>query len=288
MRPLDDATLGKLRWVQVSDRSRIDLDLFPDFLIVGPQRTGTTWMQTQLARHPDVFMPAQKEIYYFNTLKTAEYHPSHLPPVSRELAWYLDHFDPPGDEVESLDRACRKEFGEAFRPKVRGEATATYAVEMYWHPDVLEEIKILNPNIRVILMVRDPIERAWSHAKKDLSKHRSRAVEDVPESEWIEFFENNYQLMCGRPTELLQRWTERVGEERLFVGLFKDVGERPVELLLEVLKFIGVRSESRLIADDVGSVINPTAPDPIPASLRAALQGLFGEEVEALRQRGWI
>ena len=44
--------------------------------------------------------------------------------------------------------------------------------------DLIDEVVTLNPEIRVVLMVRDPVERAWSHAKKDLVRNRGRRFED--------------------------------------------------------------------------------------------------------------
>src|SRR5438876_3783853 len=60
---------------------RTELDQFPDFLVIAPPKTGTTWLSRQLSRHPRIFTPPAKEIEYFNFYwKT------------RSLAWYLSCF----------------------------------------------------------------------------------------------------------------------------------------------------------------------------------------------------
>ncbi len=52
-----------------------------------------------------------------------------------------------------------------YRPLVRGEATASYAT---LRGDVIRQIMLLNPGVKAILMVRDPVDRVWSHARKEL------------------------------------------------------------------------------------------------------------------------
>ena len=58
---------GKAPFVRVVN-SDANLRNFPDFLIVGPQRTGTTWLFHHLKSHPEIFLPKEKELYYFSTL----------------------------------------------------------------------------------------------------------------------------------------------------------------------------------------------------------------------------
>ena len=128
-RILDDATRAQLRYT-TTVRSGIDLRDFPDFLIVGPQRTGTTWLHANLREHPEVLMSEPKEIFFFSRLKTPE-HPGYQ---SNDLEWYLKLFRYPLWRTLLKHGTSLRRYGEFFRPRVRGEATASYAA---LDPDII-------------------------------------------------------------------------------------------------------------------------------------------------------
>lgn len=262
-----------LRYVR-ADGSE-DLFLFPDFLIIGPQRTGTTWLHAHLRLHPQILLAEPKEIFYFNRLKCQQ-DPKF---ESADLSWYLRHFrEPLGRRLAKTAMAlwrCR----EFYRPIVRGEATASYAA---MDPDLIDEIVAINPDVRAIMMVRDPVDRAWSHAKKDLARKTGRRVEEVPAEEFHRFFRDDYQVSCARYTRNRENWRTRLRPGHLYLGAFADISTRPREFLLEVMNFLGVRSHPRYIGPDVHEEVNPTAKSGVPAQYRAYLEDLLSDEIAAM------
>lgn len=275
---IDEGIRTKLHWVRVSDPAAVSPEDFPDFLIVGPQRTGTTWLHAHLRFHPQIFLSEPKELFFFSSLKT----PDAPRFKSNELSWYLRFFHDPLWRAAAKTGLCLWRYGELYRPLVRGEATATYAA---LDRDVIEDITALNPDVRVILMIRNPIDRAWSHAKKDLVRNRGRRLEDVGEGEFVEFFTSEYQRRCARYVENHDNWAALLKPGHLLVGLFDDIARRPAQLLLEVMSFLGVRSERRYIARDVAEAVNPTGASEIPDRYRRFLQELLAPDLEALKQR---
>ncbi|MFP4228540.1 MAG: sulfotransferase family protein [Salinivenus sp.] len=101
-----------------------------NLFIIGVNKSGTSWLYHLLAQHPDVFMSAVKELYFFGD-GTSE---------SASFEAYHDHFP----------------FDESYR--YFGEATPMY----YREPTVAEEIHRYNPDARLLAIVRDPIERLLS------------------------------------------------------------------------------------------------------------------------------
>src|SRR6266700_6115485 len=103
----------------------------PHFIIVGTMKGGTTSLYDFITLHPDIERAKVKEIHYFSL----NYHKGHQ--------WYLDHFNSGPD-------------------KITGEASPTYfdAANMSLIPNL---IKSFNPRVKILLIVRDPIERAISH-----------------------------------------------------------------------------------------------------------------------------
>ncbi len=270
---LDESVAGKLRYVRVSD-PHIDLDRFPDFFIAGPQRTGTTWLHANLREHPEVFLAEPKELFYFSRLKTPE-HPRFQ---SAELDWYLAFFRDPAWRWLLKQGFCLLRYGRPYRPKVRGEATASYAA---LDRDVIEEVAVLNPRLKVILMVRDPVDRAWSHAMKDLVRNPGRSFEDVSEEEFVEFFKDPYQLRCADYRTQIDNWRSCLGSDQVLVGRFDDIARRPVEFMQDVCSFLGISGARRLLGRRVEQAVNPSASRPIPPRLRARLEEILADSIAA-------
>jgi hypothetical protein len=270
--------IPRLRHVRVSDPTAVRLDRFPDFLIIGPQRTGTTWLHANLRFHPQIFLSEPKELFFFSRLKT----PQHPHFQSNDLAWYLQFFRDPWWRWGMKQAVCLWRHHEPYRPLVRGEATASYAAI---DRDVIEEIAVLRPDIKAILMIRDPVDRAWSHAKKDLVRKRNLRVEDVTESEFQQFFTDQYQLRCARYTEHIDNWSACLRQGHLLVCRFDDIAGRPEGLLADVMAFLGVRSDLRYIGTLAREAVNPTASPKVPEQYRRFLEELLRKDIAALKER---
>ncbi len=293
MKPRFADVRDRLRYVRL-EREDYDLSKFPDFMVIGPQRTGTTWLGQALLRHPAVSIPWDKEIHYFNNLEHPEYHPASLPPVSQELGWYLDQFRIPEIRFARREEACQRDLGQPYRPVAFGDLTATYAAAL--HEGIIREIVTLNPDVKIVAMVRDPVQRAWSHAKKDLCVERGRPVKDVPEEEWLAFFGQDYQVACGNYTKFLARWEAIVPPANLLVARFADVELDPRGLVKSVTRHLGLEVRDEYIGPEIGEKVPglnvgvEAAVDGrgIPPRLKARLDELFADEAERLRRRGLI
>src|SRR5713101_1263916 len=119
---ISEATARALKYVQVANRD-VDLAYFPDFLIVGPQRTGTTWLHANLRYHPQIMLAEPKELFFFSSLKP----PAQQRFGSSDLVDYLRFFHEPPWRVMLRHMISLRRYRERYRPTVRGEATASYA-----------------------------------------------------------------------------------------------------------------------------------------------------------------
>jgi hypothetical protein len=113
------------------------------FLIAGVQKGGTTALYDYLADYPDVALSRVKEVHFFDDETRAWPRPDYG-------AYHAQFDDPAG-------RPC-------------GEATPIY---LYW-PNAAERIRAYNPAMRLILMLRDPVERAWSHWRMEYARGAER------------------------------------------------------------------------------------------------------------------
>ncbi len=267
--------LGDLRFLRVRDPETVRLDRFPDFLILGPQRTGTTWLYHNLKKHPQVALPRTKETYYFSTLGRPDHRyyefeflddflRAHL--VERPRHVLKRHYD-------SL-RKCR----ELYRPAVRGEATATNAL---LSPEVIAELVAVQPNLKAILMLRDPVERAWSHARKDLVRKYGREPGDVSAEEYAKFFRASGQRGLAGYVTQLRHWTGGLRPGHVFVGDFSMIGDSPRELLEGLHRFLGLRTGEKYFNRHLEERINPAGGDGggVPGAARTKLEELLPDEI---------
>lgn len=121
---------------------------FPDFLIVGAAKSGTSSLHSYLNAHPDIFLPPEKELYFWhinrNPNKAILKYWEGKREIPLTLKDYLAHFD------------------EAKTNQIKGEATPSY---LYYHKYVTQSLKELCPdyrNIKIIIILREPVDRIFS------------------------------------------------------------------------------------------------------------------------------
>lgn len=212
----------------------------PDFLVIGTKRGGTTSLWRYLIQHPLVprLFPA------WNT-KTSHYFEENW---SRGEAWYRSHF-PTRRQRAALER---KHGG----PSKVGEAAPLYM----FHPLVAGRVAGLMPQARMIVLLRDPVERAYSHWKERRGEgveplgfadalaaeesrtagERERLLADPGyHSEAYDWY--TYRAR-GRYLEHLEPWLDRFDRSQLLFVASETLYRQPAETYAQILRFIGLPS----------------------------------------------
>lgn len=129
----------------------------PDFIIIGAQKAGTTFLFHYLSQHPDIIAPPEKEVHFFNQR-------------ADEPITHYKHYFP-------------LKIRRLINPRlIAGEATPDYII----YPQVAKLIKEHIPNVKLIVLLRNPIDRAFSHYKHNISKKREwHSFEDALKYEEI-------------------------------------------------------------------------------------------------------
>jgi len=202
---------------------------FPDFMLVGPQRTGTTWLWTNLLYHPHICINYPKETCYFSNLeKSNEF-------SETDFLRYLDHFN-----LKSWLSILKKVhaslfFNKSMNIKHYGEASATYSV---LNENTIRLIRDFNPNMKIIITIRNPVERALSNIRLD--HYGSKPSAAVKEEDVIRFIDNDYQVKCGFYSKNIERWQRHLGEKNVLLINFDDIKNNPDVVLSKVFNFLGV------------------------------------------------
>lgn len=183
----------------------------PTFLIIGAMKAGTTSLWRELRRHPDVFMPDLKEFQFFSDKRK----------WAQGMPWYRSHF------AEGAGRTAL------------GEASTGYT--KYPKPEgVAERIARELPDVRLVYLVRDPIERIQSHYIHSYHKARERRPIDVAVREMPAF------LAISRYRTQIDRYLAVLPAEQLLVVTTEDLRDRRPEVLRRVFGHIGVDPDTPL------------------------------------------
>jgi len=221
-----------------------------DAFHIGPQKVGRTWIYECLRQHPEIGCPTQDRIHYFDM----HYH------LGRE--WYARHYKD-------------QESG-----KVLLDPTPSYIRSPLAPGRIAKE----NPNAKIIVCVREPIERAFSHYWHEKKKRRHNF-------RFSEILENYDLYSCwlepGFYSVHIGRYLEHFPREQILCQIFDDLEDDPPVFLRQLLEFIDVDP------DFVPSVLDQRVNTARPASTlaeRAALKTLdaaglrhFGEKSKMAR-----
>ncbi len=221
-RPRRDCDVGLWR------RATSPLRRWPDFLIIGTQRGGTTSLYEYLCRHPAVSPATEKEVHYFDFQ------------VERGPAWYRAHFP--------LRFPARR---------VTGEASPFYL----FHPRVPRLVHAQLPQVRLIVLLRDPVERAHSHFRlqKRAGIERLAKFEEALEAEPSRlegerektsaapnYYSYNFQhysyLARGVYQPQLAAWMEHFPREQFLVLPSETFYAQPQATYTRVCDFLGLPS----------------------------------------------
>jgi len=238
----------------------------PGFLILGAQKAGTTALYTYLRRHPAITGPAWKEVSFFDR---------HW---ARGVSWYRGSFP--------LQRGGR-------HPLV-GEASPS----TLFHPLAPERVRAVVPEARLIAILRDPVDRAYSHYQHEVALGREPlSFEDALDAEQ-ERLRGEAERMLADPgyfsrawwdhtyvarglyAEQLERWRAVFPREQLLLLTSDELGERPGETYGRVLSFLGAAPHE---LSSYPRVFERSYP-PMASAARRRLEGVFAEPNRQLEE----
>jgi hypothetical protein len=226
----------------------------PDFLGIGTQKSGTVWLYRNLCEHPKIFIPREKDLNFFS------------------------------DEFQMYD-GVEKRYLHYFRgaeEKVKGEIATHYCL-LPKHR--IQFIKKLMPKAKIILLLRNPVERSWSGVYHEFCRLQKRKLEDVSESEILDYFQTTGKGFASY-SDMLDRWQSVYPASQMFVGLFDQITNQPKEMLQDIFRFLGVSEDVDWNTIPYKKVFNRGSSEKIPEQYKAVLVNMYRDEIKRLQELG--
>jgi hypothetical protein len=283
----------------------------PHFIGIGAPRCGTTWVFKMLRLHPDVWIP-WKELHFFDSMDPGTDSGYHIDSrlfrfehgwhyVLRRLAVHsvpgaraftrrympLQAVHAPGYRWSArylLGRASLQWYESLFEGGSKsglrcGEITPAYFM---LSAEGIQHFGRVLPEVRAFLLLRNPLEWAWSGLCKDVredGQDPSKLTDDqliarcpVPNGRSRADFGSN-----------LRRWLDHFPRERLLLGFHDEISREPVAFLERLCAYIGIRPPPEQVRKLAGEQINSSARGmPIPKAVEYYMAGRFRGEAETM------
>lgn len=202
--------------------------ILPNFFLVGAAKSGTTSLARYLNQHPDVFIPEFKEPKYFSA-------PDKRFPHRGPLDDVVD-----AQIVRDFDSYLRL-FSGAANVKVRGDASIDYL----FYEKVPARIHALIPHAKILIVLRNPVERAFSSyvhmvrdGRENLSFEDAIAAEVTRRNDNWEFFWQYVEL--GMYFQQVKRYLDIFGKEQVLILLYDQLVTEPLEFCRTIFSFFDV------------------------------------------------
>ena len=194
-----------------------------NLFIVGTPKAGTTSLHHYLNEFPDILMSIRKEPDFFSDRE-----------IQEQGLYYSS------SRINSLTK-YNSLFSDWIDESIIGEASVSYL----FYPNVPERIKLYNDNSKIIIMLRNPIERAFSHYLMDyrLGLTSNSFEEEFDKKETLNF---QQYFLLGNYFHQVKRYLNIFGKENVHIIWYSDFKENTANELNKVISFLGLNTDFKL------------------------------------------
>ena len=200
-----------------------------DFFVVGAARSGTTTLYQYLSQHPQVFLPRVKELNYFSKVSSNQPQDYALPKPGKEYH----------TKIIQSPEVYKNLYNSARHDQIKGDVSPSYL----WHEETPAAIKAYNPKAKIIISLRHPVERAFSHylMAKSVGYEKSidfqQAINEPLSEHWGG---GNRYLEWSDYVGALKAYYAAFPKEQIHVMIFEQWVRDQGSALAELAQFLGV------------------------------------------------
>ncbi len=230
----------------------------PDFLSIGSPRSATTWLYTNLAKHPEIFVPSLKELHFFDDgIEKGPYNLGIDFNKNSHWKWYYAIY-------------------KQGQGKLKGDITPSYMILP------LERIQLVKrnlPNVKLIMGIRNPVERIWSGIKRSIYFDKGLNPNKIDYS-YINMYMSKQRLYSRSDfISAIKNWETVFNQRSIYYYFYSDVRNRPIHVLSSIAKFLGVNSN---LFDYNFKSINESPEKNIPQNISDILYLRLNDQLEFL------
>jgi len=208
----------------------------PDFLCVGMAKAGTGWLYSLCRSHPDFWMPPIKELHYLDREAPKV---DHITGGRNEKeADFMAEVDETNGQPRDFDR-----YASWFRFKddlLSGDVSPSYAI---MKDDVIAQVMARFPSLKTVLLVRDPISRAWSHFTMLVRAGKALRSSLENADDFRELVKVSKVSKKGEPARIYERWRAHVPAEQFGLYFYDDISADPAGVIKNIFAFLGADPE---------------------------------------------
>lgn len=219
--------------------------IIPNFFIVGTAKTGTTFIGNYLSQHPEIYISPIKEPHFFcEDICMADFRQNYRERVIFDIKKYLENYPLPHKHIAHIDELSQ--YLELFREVENEKAIGELSVGYLYSNCAAENLFKFNPNAKIIMILRQPVERAYSHYLMNISAgldYHSGFIDALKR----DFISNNkgwgrshLYVELGLYFEQITRYQKFFPENQIKIFLYEDLKNHPKKFFNDCFEFLEV------------------------------------------------
>lgn len=235
----------------------------PNFFVVGAARSGTTSLYNYLKQHPEIYLSPIKEPNYFaKDVDTSKF----IKPFRKSLKINLDKYtkDSMKKEVHQAWIKDFKQYIKLFKNVKKEKAIGEISTVYLFSKVASKEIFRFNPNAKIIIILREPVERAFSHYKMDFnSKITKESIKELVKKDDNKNAVWGTRSLCLESSEYykqVKRYLKIFPKKNIKIFFFEDLKKNPEKFVKKVYRFLEVDNSftlKKFIKYNPTSILSP-------------------------------
>lgn len=224
-------------------------EIWPNFLVIGAAKCGTTSLYHYLKSHPEVYMSPIKEPNYFSTDINPENFSQQYKDIERRKRLNLEEYVK-GDmkrEVWGYFVRARHHYTGLFKNVSNEKAVGEISNSYLFSKEAAVNIKNTLPSVKLIAILRNPVERMYSHYIANLRDGKTyKPFRQEVEEDYHQPVKGWYTTHCyvemGLYYDQVKRFVDTFPKEQLRIYLYDDLKNNPEALLKDICMYLGINA----------------------------------------------